>query len=456
MVAKPTKTKQDDWDALTPDQKLERRMAAWLSTEGIKFASPEAEAAYRERTGNIADALLLKRTPKRVPVVAGLGSFAEQYCGYSHKDIMYDVNKAIDVMERCTLDFQTDVVSAGNSYPGRVWEAVDFKLYIWPGHGLSDDADGVQYVEDEYMPFEDYDDFIADPTAYWNRVYLPRVLGTLEPIKRLGYPLAGSGATAAIPGSMSWYGQPEVQTSLNKMMTAGKEMLDWQQRTGAASRRLASLGFPTMGGGSSKAPFDLIGDSLRGTKAIVYDSFRRPDKLLGAMEALVPILIRMGVETTRMGACPLVAFALHKGADGFMSEEQYKTLYWGPLKKVVLGLIKEGLIPRMGAQGGYNSRLEIISDLPKGKTLWAFGAETDMKRAKRIMGDVACISGNVPASLVYAGTPEEIREHSRNLIGVAGKGGGYMFATASGIPRSTNPENVRALIQSAKEFGVYA
>ena len=109
----------------------------------------------------------------------------------------------------------------------------------------------------------------------------------------------------------------------------------------------------------------------------------------------------------------------------------------------------------MGAQGGYNSRLEAISDLPRGRTLWAFGAETDMKRAKEVMGDVACISGNVPASLVYAGSPVEIREHCRQLIKTAGKGGGYLFATASGIPRTTRVENVRALMDSAMEFGVY-
>ena len=116
MVSKANQ--QPNWNSLTPDQKLDKRMSAWLSAEGVKFASPEAESAYKERIGNIADALLLKRRPRRVPVVAGLGSFAEEYCGYSHKDTMYDVNKAIDVMNRCTLDFQTDVVSAGNSYPG--------------------------------------------------------------------------------------------------------------------------------------------------------------------------------------------------------------------------------------------------------------------------------------------------------------------------------------------------
>ena len=31
-------------------------------------------------------------------------------------------------------------------------------------------------------------------------------------------------------------------------------------------------------------------------------------------------------------------------------------------------------------------------------------------------------------SLIYAGTPWEIEEYCRDLIAIAGKGGGYMFA----------------------------
>ena len=212
MVSKDIKA-EVNWSSLTPDQRLERRMAAWTSAAGIKFASPEAEAAYRERVASIADALLLKKSPRRVPVVPGLGAFAEEYCGYTHKDTMYDVNKAIDVMNKCTLDFRPDVVAAGNAYPGRVWEALDFKLYVWPGHGLADDAEGVQYVEDEYMPVDDYDAFIKDPNDYWNRVYLPRVLTAMEPLKKLAPVLAGSGATAAIPSTLSAYGLPEVQAA---------------------------------------------------------------------------------------------------------------------------------------------------------------------------------------------------------------------------------------------------
>jgi hypothetical protein len=443
------------WDTLSPEEKLQKRLDAWLSPQGIKFASSEAEKAYKERVTNMIDAIQLKKRPARVPIMTGLGAFAEAFCGYTHQDVMYDVDKAIDVMNKCTLEFQIDTVIGAAVQPGRVYDAVDFKLYSWPGHGLTAEAEDVQYIEGEYMGPDEYDEFIKNPTYYWGGTYLPRIMGTLEPLKKLGYPLCGSGATSSIPSSMSAYGLPEVQAALEKMMQAGRETLSWQQKTGAASRRLAGLGFPSTGGGSSKAPFDLIGDSMRGFSGIIMDMYRRPEKLMEAMDALVPILIEMGIKTARLGGSPTVAFALHKGADGFMSLEQFKVFYWAPLRKVIMALIDEGLIPRLGAQGGYNSRLEIIRDLPKGKTIWALGQATDMARAKEVLGDISCLSGNIPASLIHSATPEEITAHCRKLIEVAGKGGGYLFATAQGVNRGSDIRNVKAMIDCAKKYGKY-
>jgi hypothetical protein len=454
-MAAPEKPIEKDWKTLTPDEKLQKRLDAWLSPPGIKFETPEAEKAYKERVTNVIDAIRLRKTPRRVPVMTTLGSFAESFCGYTHQDLMYDVDKAIDCMNKCTLEFNIDTVISPGVQSGKVYDTLDFKLYSWPGHGLADDADDVQYIEGQYMGPEEYDAFIRNPTYYWGGTYLPRIMGTLEPLRNLGYPLCGSGATSSIPSSMSAYGLPEVQAALKKMMQAGEDILKWQQKTGAASRRLAGLGYPSMGGGTSKAPFDLIGDSMRGFSGSIMDIYRRPQKLMEAMDALVPILIEMGLKTSRMGAAPIVGFALHKGADGFMSDEQFKTFYWGPLRKIVMALINEGLIPRLGAQGGYNSRLEVIRDVPRGKVIWALGQATDLARAKEIVGGVACISGNIPASLIHSGTPQEVTEHCRKLIEIAGKGGGYLYATAQGVNRNSSIENVRAMIDCGKKYGRY-
>ena len=81
------------------------------------------------------------------------------------------------------------------------------------------------------------------------------------------------------------------------------------------------MGFPTDLGGGSHAPFDMIGDFIRGTRGIMLDMFRRPDQRTAAMERLVPILIDMGLRAKKTGN-PFVSIPLHKGADGFMSTEQ--------------------------------------------------------------------------------------------------------------------------------------
>ena len=194
---------------------------------------------------------------------------------------------------------------------------------------------------------------------------------------------------------------------------------------------------------------------MRGTRGIVKDMFRQPEKLLAALDKVATMMINLGLESARLGGYPVVGFPLHKGADGFMSDAQFRTFYWPSLLKVCQGLWKEGLVVRLGAQGGYNSRLEVIGGTPKGKVIWGFGAATDMARAKELLGDVACISGNVPAALLTAGTPEQVTAYCRRLIDTAGKGGGYMLGTAA-IDRTAKEENVRAMIRCAKEYGVYS
>jgi uroporphyrinogen-III decarboxylase len=120
---------------------------------------------------------------------------------------------------------------------------------------------------------------------------------------------------------------------------------------------------------------------------------------------------------------------------------------------VLLGLIEEGYIPFLFAEGRYNSRLEAIMDLPKGRTVWLFD-QTDMARAKATIGTVACIQGNVPLSLIYAGTAEATADYVRELIGAAGKGGGFILDVGA-VADSGKDENLRAMIRTAEEYGTY-
>jgi uroporphyrinogen-III decarboxylase len=149
----------------------------------------------------------------------------------------------------------------------------------------------------------------------------------------------------------------------------------------------------------------------------------------------------------------VIFMPLHKGADAFMSDEQFRKFYWPSLKATILGLIEEGYIPFLFAEGAYNSRLEIISELPKASTVWLFD-QTDMARAKATIGQVACIQGNVPLSLIYAGTAEDTAEYARKLIDTAGQGGGFVLDVGA-VADGGKEENLRAMIDAVEKYGRY-
>jgi len=80
--------------------------------------------------------------------------------------------------------------------------------------------------------------------------------------------------------------------------------------------------------------------------------------------------------------------------------------------------------------------------------------QTDMARAKKVLGSQCSIEGNVPSSLLVTGTPEDVKEYCRKLIEVCGPGGGYQLSPGA-LPDFPKIENLKAMVDAAKEYGVY-
>src|ERR1019366_1266117 len=93
--------------------------------------------------------------------------------------------------------------------------------------------------------------------------------------------------------------------------------------------------------------------------------------------------------------------------------------------ELMLDLSEAGLVPMPLWEGGCPSRLETIADIPRGKAIYWI-ERADLIRAKDILGDVVCLRGNVPASMLTTGTPDQVDAFSRRLIEKVGKGGGLI------------------------------
>jgi uroporphyrinogen-III decarboxylase len=431
------------------DGKQEALFDKWIAGENIPFVDETAAAAYRERATLIKDAIQLKKMPARIPICPSAGFFPVQYAGITMYDAMYDYDALAGAWEKYCKDFAPDAYNAPTTIvPGKLLDILDFKLCKWPGQGISKEQE-YQYVEQEYMKGEEYQDLIDDPTGYFMRVYFPRIFGNLKPLERMPM-LPPVNEIPCVPPAVIPFGTEEVQTTLKTLMEAGEETGRWITAIRQVNSSAMGKGYPAFSGGFTKAPFDVIGDTLRGTIGVMMDIYRYPEELMEACERLTPFMVKSGAASCKATGHIMPFIPLHKGADGFMSDEQFRTFYWPTLRKLIIGLVNEGCVPQLFAEGAYNQRLETICDIPNGKTVWWFD-NTDMERAKKTVGQVACIAGNVPLSLLCTASPDDVTAYCKNLMDVAGKDGGFIFSTGAGM-QGAKAENVKAMMDFAKDY----
>ena len=445
----------ENWDKMTPEEKRQFRLNRLLNADGITFVSPEAEENYKIRAKRLVDVYNV-REPDRVPFSLPLGNLPLTMFGCNAYTAMYEPARAMEACMKFNKKYAADLETWAGFFgmPGKILDILDYKLYSWPGHGLPKDASEIQFIEKEYMGPDEYDDFLLDPTDFFIRKYFPRAFGSCESFSLL-QPVTHMTEVIMVMQQLLPLANPGVLDTLQKMIDIGKAMQEMgQSMKGPAMPTPAAMGYPSMMFGSiTKAPFDTLADTLRGTKGAINDMYRQPDKFLEALDKIADLSIRTILESPGISMATIVSYPLHKGADGWMSQKQFETFYWPPLKKMMDAFINEGLIQSMFAEGNFNSRLESVNEFPKGAVAWLFEG-SDIFRAKEILGNNCCISGNIPISMVMTSSPAEVKELCRKLIEGCGKGGGYILSAGS-TPENPKIENLYAIVEAVREYGVY-
>lgn len=445
--------KPENWKEMAPEQKRTFRLNNFQkSGEKIEFINQDAENAYNIRVKRLIHVYNVEE-PDRVPLNLPMGNLPLTMGGINRHTAMYEPEKAIKAYNEFNKKYSEELehYSAPFLFPGEALEILDYRLYAWPGHGISTDAPDLQFIEGEYMTEDEYDDLIRDPTDFWLRRYLPRCLGAFKGFSMF-QPFTNITESVHM-GQLMPLAMPEVRGMLQKMLDAGKAFEKFNSVMAGAMGQGPSYGYPFAMGNFCKAPFDILGDTLRGTTNIMMDMFRRPEKLLRALDVIADITINTILNTPNIDDTIMVSYPLHKGADGWMSQEQFDTFYWPSLKKVMSAFIEQGLIQRLFAEGGYNSRLHRIDEFPKGSVIWYFD-RTDMAKAKEMLGSNCCIQGNVPASLIVTGTPEDVTKYCQKLIEDCAPRGGYIMS-AGCMPENPKLENLKAMVDTVNRYGYY-
>lgn len=401
---------------------------------------------------NRLDTAFALGTPDRVPFAPKVSLY---YCygyGISVYDVMKDYRLAEQGVRSYIKDFDPDLVWSPATYPIDPLDALGTNMLRWPGptHGLPLDA-SCQHLDGTYMEDDEFDEFLSDPTHFIITKMLPRKHKNLKGLSKLSfhdiYDMSFIMNTVA-------FSDPEVISTLMALIHSGQHVKDKIIQSKYINDVIVNqCGCPSRGSAALVAPFDIYADSLRGLIQSTIDILEEPEKTLACIERIADISIDGPVAAAKARGEKIVFVPLHAGVDEFMSTANYEKFYWPTLKRLLLAIIDAGMTPYVFCEGKYDTRLEIITDVPKGKVVYMF-EQVDIRRAKEIVGKVACIGSNMPTSLLAFGTKQQVIDETKRIIDICAPGGGFIM-DCSAIIDNANHQNMLTWRETTFEYGNY-
>lgn len=409
---------------------------------------------YMQKRKRIEDAIALKE-PDQIPLCPSVETYPFIHAGYTMADILYDIEKAKDAMIRYIDEYDPDSVFGYewvNIGMGPIFEKGKPKNMRWAGSPNKEIQDNSihQFIEYAILEDEEYEQFWKDRTGWILNKGFPKTSALCDPLKNLMFSTVDCFSSyTSMAGKFS---TPEMK----KMIT---ELWELQELVDSRNGKMSDLanaiedhGVPILSRGLAGVPFDNYSDFLRGTNEGLADLYERPEDVDRFREEdLVATLEFIKMQGNILPKGTHVFMALHKGFDGFMSNEFYKKYYWNDLQKIIYAIVDAGLVPYIFCEGKYESRLDFLKEVPKGKVIYRF--ETmDMIKAKKALGNVATISGGFSNYLLNYGTKQQVIDEVKRLIDGCSYGGGYIFDLDCAMDEA-NPENVEAMMDTVKTYG---
>ncbi len=343
------------------------------------------------------------QTPDRVPVVLQYSGFAAQVTGTSMAEYLGDPQGNLDTMLAAyDRTGPADAVNYGTFWPYAL--CYDFMARVKvPGVELADD-DLWQVIETELMTAGDYDRLLEMGwPAFFRKFMRDRVL-------------------ADVPA----------------------ERLPPRWKFADALGTWAARGVPVLSGGNVTTPVELL-CGARSLPCFFMDLFDRPEKVARVMDEMVPHLAGNPVRRALKLGYPAVWVGGWRSAPCLLSPEMWDRFVWPYFRQLVAEVADSGLIAILHLDSDWTRELARFRELPAHRCIMALDGETDIFRAREVLGDHMCLMGDVPAGLLYLGTPGEVGDYCRRLVDGLGPQG-FILHSGCDIPANARLKNVQAML----------
>jgi len=395
----------------------------------------DIEQLYAQRLKRYTTAMRNAK-PDRVPIRPFVAEFTAKYAGYDCQQVAHDYTKAFDAALKCAADFDWDAVVGNMVY---VWtgltQAIGLKYYGVPGIDIPRDT-GFQYREppenESFMRADEYDQLIANPVEFLYNVWLPRASADVAEI-----------------------GSPSTYRNNLSFVKGGMAMMQYFAAFGPQGDALREQsGTPSAIAGILKAPMDILADKLRGYLGLCEDLIERPEKVKAACEALAPHLLYVALASADPTKTLPVTMWMHRSCVPMISHQHFNEIHWPTLKPIIEGLWSAGYQTLFYAEGKWAEHLDAFAELPAGSIIYHCDQDDIFEVHKKI-GHKFAISGGVPNFLLGYRSQQEVKDCCKKIIDNVAADGGYILDASAILQNDAKVENVRAMTDFVREYGVY-
>lgn len=360
-------------------------------------------------------AAALKPTP-RVPVAPMIISFAGRCAGMTQAEMMSGLGRWQQALE-ITFERvgQPDAVFPMRPRDSALSQPLRARL---PGRDLEPDEQ-FQFVEEEVMAREDYQDILRKGYRAWIAGYLTRVRPDLSD--------APLGRFKMVAGFV------------RQGIRLRRNLAHWGQR-----------GLPAMFYSACYPAFDLF-SLARSMAPFSYDLMECPEILERACGVSTPDILSAAKIPLRVTGGRRVCIFPMRSSASFLSPKMFARFVLPHLKRMVRAFADEGITSVLHCDGNWTPLLPYLHELPHASCIVELDGTTDIFQAKEILGDWLCLKGDVPATLLAQGEPDEVIAYCRRLIEEVGHGGGFILSSGCEVPLDARPENVAAMMRVARQ-----
>ncbi len=361
---------------------------------------------------------LARRPDGEVPVAPLLITFIARAAGMKQAQIFSNVNTW-----RQAVDLAIDRIGAPDLgfalWPRDVpfSEALKHKL---PGRDLGED-DLFQLVEEEVMKRSDYERLLKVGYDRWSMDYFVSLDSKLP---------------------LGWRGRAMVTFQFIQMAL----------RIRGNAHRLERRGIPPAFCGAGYPPFDFF-SLARSLNKFCQDLYQCPELVQKACEAsLKPILATMMQPLKVTGGKRVCIYPMRCSAT-FISPAMFEKFALEHLKRMAEFFVEQGITPILHCDANWNPLLHCLRELPRASCILELDNDTDLFKAKEILGDWMCLKGNVSPYMLAFGETGEVEAYCEKLIREVGRDGGFILASGCEVPLNARLENVAAMIRVARGWG---